>query len=180
MHSHHDHTSIPYSLWKCEFSGCGRSFKNRTGLKSHIRLVHSLRPEPSQHHPPLTPNTRHNLQPLTVPLSPSFPLFSPLSSSSSESESDLGISLLSLPSSSSSSGAGDHDDDDRKFKANENNDFAMHVDQTPSPTQSPCYASYCISASCANLYLYSAPICTTGPLLTAYRTHFGLSRYLDT
>ncbi|KAF8502848.1 hypothetical protein F5888DRAFT_1607397 [Russula emetica] len=98
IHSHHAHTSTPFSLWKCKFSGCNCSFKNRAGLKSHIRLVHSsARAGPSQQHPPHTPNTRHNLQPLTAPLSPSFPPLSPLSSSSSESESDPDMSPPTHP-----------------------------------------------------------------------------------
>jgi hypothetical protein len=126
IHSHHPHTSTARSLWKCKFSGCNHStsFKSQAGLKSHIRLVHSLAPGPSQQHPPHTPNTRHNLQPLTVPLSPSFPPLSPLSSSfeSSESKSDPDVSLPSSPSSS--------------FESYGNNDFAMHVDsdQTRSPS----------------------------------------------
>jgi hypothetical protein len=94
IHPHHAHASTPCSLWRCEFLGCdhSESFKSRAGLKSHIRLVHSsARPGLSQQHPPHTPNTRHNLQPLTVPLSPSFPPLSPLRSSSSESESDLNV-----------------------------------------------------------------------------------------
>jgi hypothetical protein len=44
------------------------------------------------------------------------------------------MSPPSLPSSSSSSGAGDHHDDDRKVEDYENNDFAMDVDQTSSPS----------------------------------------------
>ena len=124
IHPRHAHsTSTACSLWKCEFTGCDctSSFKSRAGLKSHIRLVHSLaRPGPGQQHPPYTPNTRHSLQPLTVPLSPSFPPLSPLSSSSSESDSDPDVSPPSSPSG--------------LFEDHENNDFMMHVDQTRSPS----------------------------------------------
>jgi len=131
IHSHHAHTSTASSLWKCEVLGCNcsESFRSRAGLKSHMRLVHSSEQlGPSQQPPPHTPNTRHNLQPLTVPLSPSFPPLSPLSSSLSESKSDLDVSLPSLPSSS--------------FEDYENNDFTMHVDQASSRSPSPVGGSH--------------------------------------
>jgi hypothetical protein len=99
------------SLWVATTSS---HLNPRAGLKSHMRLVHSAaRPGPSQQLPPHTPNTRHNLQPLIVPLSPSFPPLSLLGSSSSESESDPSPDVNSE----------DH------------RDFMMHdVDQPPSPS----------------------------------------------
>ena len=125
---HHAHASTSRSSWICKFPGCDRAFKNRTGLKSHMRLVH--RPEPVQQRPPHTPNTRLNLQPCIVPLNPSFPPISPFSSSPSESDSDLDMLPPDSTSSSSSSsnssrdGAGDHED----------NNNAMHIDRPPSPS----------------------------------------------
>jgi hypothetical protein len=122
---HHTPTSTSRSSWVCEFPGCDRSFKNRTGLKSHIRLVH--RPEPVQQCPPHTPNTRLNLQPRIVPLSPSFAPVSPLNSSQSESESDSDLDMLPPDSTSSSnrSSNGSHDQD---------NDNVLHADRPPSPS----------------------------------------------
>jgi hypothetical protein len=135
MIPHNIHTSIPRPLWKCKFSGCVHAFKNRAGLKSHMRTVHLASPEPGQQHPPHTPNTRFNLQPLTVPLSPSFPPISPLSPSSSESDSDPDVSPPNSPSNSHDT----EDDDENNDYDDENDDFAMHVDRStsPSPIGSP-------------------------------------------
>src|SRR5882762_4370286 len=127
---HHTHASTSRSSCVCKFPGCNHSFKNRTGLKSHMQLVH--RPEPIQQCPPHTPNTRLNLQPHIVPLSPSFAPVSPPGISPSESDSDPDLDMLPRDSTSSSNSssnssrdnAGDHED----------NDNAMDVDQLPSPS----------------------------------------------
>ena len=57
-----------------------------------MHLVHSLLHQEHNQHPPHTLNTRLNLQPHITPLSPSFPLISPIGSSSSENNLHLDVS----------------------------------------------------------------------------------------
>lgn len=97
--------ATPNPEWKCTLGGCSRSFKNRKGLKSHTRLVHSLPHQERDQHPPHTPNTRLNLQPHIAPLSPSFPPISPIGSLLSENNLHLDASRSNSPTNSQIDGS---------------------------------------------------------------------------
>lgn len=128
--SSHMATSNPE--WKCTLGGCSRSFKNRKGLKSHTRLVHSLPHQERDQHPPHTPNTRHNLQPHIAPLSPSFPPISPIGSSSSESNLHSDASRSNSPINS---------------QIDASDCEAMNVDQPPPPSPAGTGSSSASSSS---------------------------------
>ena len=91
VHPQDTQVSTSHSLLDCPKPNCGRSFKNLTGLRSHIKSQHPT--IPSQHTRlqfPYTPGTRNRLQPETVLLTgskPHYPYGSPLTAGGSDSES---------------------------------------------------------------------------------------------
>jgi len=131
------HVSTPHPRLNCTIVGCNRSFKNRSGIQSHIRAQHSnVSVHPAQPQLPNTPGTRAQLQPEMLLLSsPHCLTLSPLNSSDSE-EFDM-LSQSSPLSSSSETGSSTSKTESMSFHVDdEDNNIFMDIDQPASPSRS--------------------------------------------